>query len=99
MTTIKFYDTSSLLLKVNTLFDEKEKFVISSITLEELEKIKNSTNKDADIKYASRKLINMLDNHMGEYEIITYTERMKSNVLTHLKFNNDIYILACAIEY
>ena len=34
---IKFYDTSSLLLKVDTLFEDDEKFAISSITLEELE--------------------------------------------------------------
>ena len=39
---IKFYDTSSLLLKVDSLFEEEEKFVISSITLEELENIKKS---------------------------------------------------------
>ena len=37
---IKFYDTCSLLKKVNTLFDEQEEFAISSITLEELENIK-----------------------------------------------------------
>jgi hypothetical protein len=29
----KFYDTCSLLLKANTLFDNDEKFAISSITL------------------------------------------------------------------
>ena len=36
---IRFYDTCSLLLKVDTLFDSEEPFVISSITLEELENI------------------------------------------------------------
>ena len=53
---IKFYDTSSLLLKADTLFENNEKFAISSITLEELEHIKTAANKDADIKYAARKI-------------------------------------------
>ena len=41
----KFYDTSSLLLKADTLFEDNEYFAISSITLEELEHIKASANK------------------------------------------------------
>ena len=48
---IRFYDTSSLLIKGTTIFDEKEPFVISSITLEELEKIKTAFNKDDEIKF------------------------------------------------
>jgi hypothetical protein len=44
----KFYDTSSLLLYHNKL--NKEHFVISSITLKELEEIKTSYNKDLEIK-------------------------------------------------
>ena len=66
---IKFYDTSSLLLKADTLFEDQEKFAISSITLEELEHIKTAANKDADIKYAARKLTHILDTHMGEYDV------------------------------
>jgi hypothetical protein len=54
---IKFYDTSSLLLKANDLFENEEPFLISSITLHELEYIKNASNKDPDIKYAARQLI------------------------------------------
>lgn len=34
---IKFYDTSSLLIAGETLFEIGEKFLISSITLKELE--------------------------------------------------------------
>ena len=47
-----FYDTSSLLLKANTLFeDPTEKIVISSITLKELEEIKTMYNKIFSIIY------------------------------------------------
>lgn len=41
---IKFYDTCSLLLGLEDIFNEP--FVISSITLEELEHIKTSAHKD-----------------------------------------------------
>jgi hypothetical protein len=54
---IKFYDTCSLILNAENLFKEKEKFVISSITLEELENIKTSNTKDIDNKIAVRHLL------------------------------------------
>ena len=74
---IKFYDTSSLLLKADTLFEDQEKFAISSITLEELEHIKTAANKDADVKYAARKLTHILDTHMGEYDVEIFNQVMK----------------------
>ena len=54
----KFYDTCSLLLAVDTFLQEKEYTpVISSITLKELENIKTSANKDADVKHSARKVL------------------------------------------
>lgn len=52
----KIYDTSSLLL-ANDIFSTilpNEKIAITSITLQELEKIKTSANKDTNIKYSAR---------------------------------------------
>ena len=96
----KFYDTSSLLLKADTLFEDNEYFAISSITLEELEHIKTSANKDADVKYSARKLINSLDNHMGEYEVVFFNEDMaKPIVKAGIFLNNDAKILSCALSY
>ena len=60
---IKFYDTSSLLLKASTLFEDNELFAISSVTLQELENIKTNRNKSPDIKAASRYLLTQLDKH------------------------------------
>ena len=98
--TIKFYDTSSLLLKVDTLFEDGERFAISSITLEELEHIKTSANKDADIKYSARKLAYMLSEHMGEYDVDFYSDdKQKPIVKAGLYLNNDAKILACALNY
>lgn len=96
----KFYDTSSLLLKADTLFEDNEYFAISSITLEELEHIKTSANKDADVKYSARKLINSLDNHMGEYDVVFFNEDMaKPIVKAGIFLNNDAKILSCALSY
>jgi predicted ribonuclease YlaK len=96
----KFYDTSSLLLKADTLFEDNEYFAISSITLEELEHIKTSANKDADVKYSARKLINSLDSHMGEYDVVFFNEDMaKPIVKAGIFLNNDAKILSCALSY
>ena len=89
----KFYDTCSLLKKVDTLFDEG-KFAISSITLEELENIKTSANKDPDVKYAARKLIHILDEHYDEYDLHIYTKSDGEIILEkELELNNDAKIL------
>jgi hypothetical protein len=54
---INFYDTCSLLKRVNNLFnDPEEEIIMSSITLNELENIKTS-NKDYDVKIAARRLL------------------------------------------
>lgn len=93
--TIKFYDTSSLLLKADNLFNEENKIAISSITLNELEKIKNASNKDPDIKYNARQVLKELEEHYGNYIIIIFKEEYLNN-FKEFEINNDIKILACA---
>ena len=64
---MRFYDTCSLLKRVDRLFDEdNEKFIISSVTLNELENIKTSANKDVDTKFAARKLLHLLDSQIAK---------------------------------
>lgn len=54
----KCYDTCSLLEHAGHLFENDDfKLIISSITFEELEQIKNAFNKDADVKIAARKVL------------------------------------------
>lgn len=98
----KFYDTCSLLLKANHLFDEEDvQVVISSITLQELEDIKTANNKDAEIKYSARRLLNILNEHPEAYEIWIFKENMLERIINkgfnHI--NNDLKILACALDY
>lgn len=96
---IKFYDTCSLLKKASTLFEDNELFAISSITLEELENIKTSTYRDADIKYAARVLLRALDAHDGDYQLIVFRENMLAPIIAKdLPITNDTKILATALH-
>lgn len=88
----KFYDTCSLLLKANHLWDEDCTLVISSISLEELEHIKTSANKDPDVKFAARKVVHELDQHYGDYEIVIWSNDFALSSLS----NEDGKIIACA---
>ena len=97
---IKFYDTCSLILNARHLFDNDDKFIISSITLEELENIKTSNTKDLDNKVAVRQLLHELDNHIGDYEVCVFKEDMLNPIHEeNLPINNDMKILATAINY
>ena len=96
-----FYDTSSLLLKANTLFeDPAEKIVISSITLKELEEIKTMYNKTSDIKFAARRVLAQLGAHPNSYDVVIFTNSMLEPILEKdLMISNDTKILACAIWF
>lgn len=94
-----FYDTCSLLMRAANLFDDvNEKIIISSITLQELENIKTSINKDAEIKYNARKLLRTLDENPNKYEVVIFKESMLEPIQqADLPINDDMRILACAI--
>lgn len=95
-----FYDTSSLLMKGSSLFDNNEKFAISSITLKELEYIKTAANKDPEIKSAARSLQALLEQHSGSYDVHIFTMDMLDSITNKdLPINDDTKILACAIDY
>jgi predicted ribonuclease YlaK len=100
MNEYNFYDTSSLLLKASSLFETEENIVLSSVTLQELEEIKNNRNKSPDIKFAARRLLVTLDEHPQAYEIVIFNETMLLPFQEKaLEINNDIRILACALWY
>lgn len=97
--TRQFYDTCSLLLRAGNLFDEPEDFIISSITLQELENIKTSTNKDDNIKFSARQLLHDLDEHFDQYLIINYQNTYAQNITQRdFELTNDTKILSCYLE-
>ena len=79
-----FYDTCSLLEEQEQVFNEH--FFISSITLQELEHIKTSANKENDIKFKVRKILRLLYQNQDRFTIIPY----KSSHLPYLIANNFI---------
>jgi predicted ribonuclease YlaK len=97
MNKYKFYDTSSLLL----LSDEElsEFFIISSITLDELENIKTSYSKDYEIKYKARRIIKKLFESNNYYVVIYYPTMINQIAEKGLEINNDMKILASAIAW
>jgi uncharacterized alpha/beta hydrolase family protein len=65
-----------------------------------LENIKTSQNKDPDIKYAARKLLNLLAQHLDAYEVhIFNTNMLKLIENKGLSISDDTKILATAIDY
>lgn len=96
MNKYKFYDTSSLLLLSDEEF--KEEFIISSITLNELESIKTSHSKDYETKAAARHALHKLFENQGKYKVIIYQPDFL-NLLGGYEFeiNNDIRILVSAL--
>ena len=97
----KCYDTCSLLEQAGHLFDSDEfTLVISSITLEELENIKTSGNKDPDVKYAARKVLTDMDEHYGTFEIVLYNDSFGDMMMRDgISLSNDAKIIACARHF
>lgn len=70
---MKFYDTCALLNLQEDAF--LEPFAISSITLMEIDEIKTSQNKDADVKWRARNISRLLTEHPDMYTVkVIYSE-------------------------
>ena len=97
----KCYDTCSLLEQAGHLFDSDEfTLVISSITLEELESIKTSGNKDPDVIYAARQVLTDMDEHYGAFEIVLYNDSYGDMMMRDgISLSNDAKIIACARHF
>jgi predicted ribonuclease YlaK len=94
MENIKFYDTNELL---HSLSEIEGKIYLSSITLQELEHIKVSKNKDEDVRFEARKVTRFLRENEDRYVCIV-AEKKHYNLLEELNLpvDNDNLIIACA---
>ncbi len=89
----KFYDTCAILTDCSDLSD----VIISSKTIEELENIKTSANKDADIKYKARMAVRAIKEQKPQVIVVTtddYTLVQNKGI----EVNNDNLIIACAVR-
>lgn len=91
---MKFYDTSSLLLMQEKAFEAP--FVISSLTIQELEHIKTSKNKTEDLRFSARNLVRLLKKY-DNYKVIIYTSDLENMLReNNLPITNDNLIVATA---
>jgi predicted ribonuclease YlaK len=95
---MKFYDTNALLeLQEEVL---AEPFVISSVTLEELENIKTSKTKTEEVRYKARKVVHLLDENRDKYEVVIYTDSTAERLHIYaIEVTNDSKICSCAKEW
>ena len=92
---IKFYDTNALLH--NDIEKIEGKIYISSITLQELEHIKTSRNKDEDLKFQARKVTRWLRLNEDKYKCVIANKNIYDLVeRLSLQKDNDNIICACA---
>ena len=95
-----YYDTCALLTLQQKAFEDF--FVISSITLQELEHIKTSATKDEATKYKARKLIHLLDENEDKYKVDLFRAD-DADIIQYLAMlpegTNDSKIIAQAQSY
>ena len=72
-----FYDTNVLLSREQEWLEQEEKFLISSVTIEQLELIKSSETKNPQMKYLARKVCNWLINNPDKYIVFLFDENDK----------------------
>lgn len=91
-----FYDTCALLEDLDEVF--LSPFAISNITLQELEDIKTSRQKDDNIKAKARKVLNLLYQQQDRYTVYNFSiqeyEKLDKNIFLD---NNDSKIISTAL--
>lgn len=93
-----FLDTNAILSLQKDIL--KSDFVISSVTLHELEHIKVSKNKDDETKYKARKAIRILDENTNMYDVVIPNDKTEK-IIKKFKMESspDNLIIACAYQY
>ena len=92
-----FLDTNALLNLGENAF--KERFIIAQKTLEEIENIKISSNKDSEIKYKARNIARLLDINESGYDIIAYSPEIKKIIDDHLLSETPHNIILASAYY
>lgn len=93
-----FYDTCALLNQLHHAFEQP--FLISNITLRELEGIKTSAHKDPEIKFKARRLIHLLDENEDKYKVLSYRKDWDEELQAYeeLPDSNDSRIILTALK-
>lgn len=94
-----FYDTCSLLELTNSSDINAINICLSSITLQELENIKTSANKDSETKYRARVAVRALKDNPNVEIIVVNRDDYKCLEDKGLENTNDNLIIASAYRY
>lgn len=79
------------------ILESEDFFLISSVTIIELENIKTNRNKTDDLRYAARKATRFLNEHSDKYDVIVYDYIDTSNMTINLEDTPDNRIIKCAL--
>jgi len=95
-----FLDTCSLLNLGNKVLDFESPFVVSDVTIKELESIKTSGKKDEVTKFKARQILHILVNNSDKFEtFICDLDVLKSIEELALEDTNDNRIICSAMKY
>ena len=91
----KFYDTNAILKE--DLGSITERIYLSSVTLQELENIKTSRNKDEEVKFNARRITKWLRDNEDLCSIVFVSNDIKEIIEKfNIEINNDSLIIGCA---
>lgn len=91
-----FYDTCALLNMGEAAFDEP--FLVSDVTLQELENIKNDTRKDSSVRYRARKTAKLLDTYRNDnIYVVRYKTVQAIRLLEEHNLSESPDSIICAI--
>lgn len=65
-------------------------FLISSVSLHEIEHIKTSRNKSEEVKYNARRISRALDENCGKYEVIVYDNYISDYISNNLNLDSSV---------
>ena len=75
----------------NSLFSER--FLISSVSLHEIEHIKTNNNKTDEVKYNARKISRLLDKNYTLYDVVVYSNDIAKYITYDLGLDATIPII------
>lgn len=91
----KFVDTNVLLSQVDQL-EKEDFFLLSSISIVELENIKTNRNKTDQTRFQARNAARFLDENPDKYKIIVYAPNIEYAIRSTLDDTPDVKIIKCA---
>lgn len=92
---MRLFDTNILLSNLDRI-SENDKFLISSVTIQELEDIKTNKNKSDELRFSARNAVRFLDSNQDKYDVVIYDNTISRFLPGCLEDTPDNRIICCA---